>query len=284
MRAAKSLAGQGLQTNIFITGANGFVGRALRRADPSVLAVPRENSDAFVQGLGGAGNASLIDLAWPGVRPLAGGGAAGLTDDEFSAFVERTRRLRAACAGSGVTFIGIGTGIEVCDEALFDEPYRTYLRRKLALKSAVGADAWIRLHFMFGEGEAPQRFAPAAMRAFARGEPVNCPLPERRRCWACVDDVARALLAFATAPLRGDFDIAGPEPISFTHLMDLIGKAIGKPAVSHDPGTILADARVPVVAPARLAPNLPTGLGSEPNLLARLSEYAVLIGARGRDR
>src|SRR5690606_3022135 len=154
--------------------------------------------------------------------------------------VDSSIRLRQACDLRGITFVGIGTGIEACDETQLREPYLTYARRKTDLRTALEDGvasplSWARLHFLFGMGESPDRLVPAAIRAAIRGTPFACAARDRRRHWLAVDDVAAALQAFALRPLPGVWDIAGRAAHSFDALFALIGEAVGRPVQLIEP-------------------------------------------------
>lgn len=278
-----------MPSQIFLTGAGGFIGRALGRlADPTlrVVAIPRDAAPERLVAQRGGGSAALVHLAWPDLRASSSGGGGGAAPEVWSRFVEWSLALRQACAEADIDFIGVGSGVEayVGDPALAD-PYLAYARRKADLRAALeslGEIAWVRLHFIFGPGEHPGRIVPAAIRAALSGEEFACGSPDRRRCWLDVDALAQALAGFAAVPRPGTWDICGREPISFAELLALVERAVGRPLKLAKAPAETADGRLKLIAPTRLAPNLPSEAGRPANLLASLLRYSEWIAAGSR--
>ena len=271
---------------IFITGGGGFIGRAMLRVaendhGPEVVNVPRVDAVAFLRSrlAGGQRNAAVIHLAWPSLRETFSAPAA---DDGWRGFLDLSVSLRDASAEAGAWFIGIGSGIETCAAAELGEPYRSYARRKNELMTALFRGepsnmSWVRLHFMFGPFENPSRIVPSAFRACLDGTELTCGRRDRRRRWLHVDDIAKLLRDFTTAPVAGVWDIAGRQDVSFDELLGLVERAVGRPLRLSTTETSNADSSVDVIAPTNLAPMVPESAGRPDNLLIRLREYVHWI-------
>lgn len=278
-----------MPSQIFLTGAGGFIGRALGRlADPAlrVVAIPRDAPLERLSALRGGGSAALVHLAWPDLRASSSGGGGGAAPEVWSRFVEWSLALRQACAEADIDFIGVGSGVEAyVGDPAFADPYLAYARRKAELRAALeslGEVAWVRLHFIFGEGEHPGRIVPAAIHAALSGEDFVCGSPDRRRCWLDVDVTASTLAGFASAPRPGTWDVCGREPISFADLLRLVEQATGRPLKWAATPAATADGRLKLIAPTNLAPNLPAEAGRPANLLASLVRYSDWIAAGSR--
>lgn len=275
---------------LLVAGGTGFVGRALRRIAPSAYAgsVVSLARDAVVEDLHAArrrhpGRAiALLLLSWPGLErtgahasttPLEGG-----TWEEFTGWVTA---LAAAAAANDITLWGVGSGIESVSmgpDPEVEEPYLSYGRRKGALLALLRRQPrlrvhWLRLHFLFGPGEAGHRFVPAAIAACTRGVPLPLDAPDRLRHWMHVDDAARLLLEAIGEGCAGEWDIAGREPISFADLCHLIGSVVGAPLQIVASSGRAADLGCPVV-PARAIPDfIPRDVGTLSSLRPRIREY-----------
>jgi nucleoside-diphosphate-sugar epimerase len=275
-----------LATTIFITGAGGFVGRALVRAGEQagarIVPLARDRAAEQVR-RSGSDEDTLLHLAWPDLRSTSSG-ASGPADDgkSWPAFVDWSTGLRQACAETGVRFVGIGSGVEAYLEpgSGLGEPYLGYGRRKTELRMAlgvVGEVSWVRLHFLFGPYEAAHRIVPSAIRAALKGTEFACGDRDRRRCWLHVDDMAAALCGFAAEPRPGIWDIAGRKPISFDELFALVEAAVGRPLRLAAGERSTADGRLKLIEPTNLAPNLLNSAGLPTNLQDRLAGYAQWI-------
>lgn len=271
---------------IFLTGAAGFIARAVRRraeVEPGaleVIPVPRADAARFIRAHAPErqGPSALLHLAWPGMRAASSGaGAASEDERSWQGFVDWSQGLRDACADTGTPFIGVGSGVEAYafPNSGLDEPYLGYARRKAALREALGDDtSWLRLHFIFGRHEFSHRVVPSAIRAALAGAELVSNSRDRRRHWLHVDDAAAAMVAFAADPKPGIWDIAGDEAISYDELFALVEQAVGQPLRLSYTNAKTADGDLKLIAPTNPAPVLAPGAGSPANLLARLTEYA----------
>jgi nucleoside-diphosphate-sugar epimerase len=290
-------------TAIFITGADGFIGRAMRRLGQAGAAevVPlrrTEEPDAIARRLGERDGAVLLHLAWPDLQGSASGaGAAVGGEGGWRSFVDWSVGLREACARAGAPFIGVGSGVEAYVRPDSDpdpdpgsglgEPYLSYAGRKTDLRqalSAAGPISWVRLHFLFGPGEAARRIVPSAIRASLDGTAFVCGDRDRRRHWLHVDDLAAGLASFAATPQTGVWDLAGGQALSFDELFALVERATGRPLILATAEKATADGRLKLIAPSNPAPNLHAQAGCPGNLLDRLTEYVQWIRADGSQR
>jgi nucleoside-diphosphate-sugar epimerase len=213
----------------------------------------------------------LVHAAWPPAD-----------DGSWGPFRDWSLSLRNSTTDRSAWFIAFGSGVETHADQL-KEPYRSYALRKVELREALtdqGAQAWLRLHFMFGPGELPSRLVPAAIRAGLANETFVCGSLDRRRRWLHVDDQADYLAAFLKAPKPGEWDIAGRHDVSFRDLLTLVGCAIGRDLRLEESEVAAPDSALPVIAPERMASVVPSDAGDRNSLLRRLKEYAAhLAGA-----
>jgi len=274
-----------------LTGSSGFVGKAvLRSADlaeePMVRSLARGSAAAQMQAFRRKypdAQISLLNLAWPSLQNYSASlGEQSGNDEEWQCYKAWVSSLIDAAAEADIRFFQIGSGIEpyVLSEApTIGEPYLGYARRKeevwRLIEAALPDASWrLRLHFLFGPGEAAHRFIPAAIRAYKTGGSLTIGAPERRRCWLHVDDAARGLLAAVASDAPECWDICGATPVSFAELLVLIAEVTGGAARFETPVRDIADAACLVAAPSKLAPFMPDGVGGQDDLRKRLRDYA----------
>ncbi len=279
---------------VLLTGSGGFVGKAVLRcagafddlaatllqrgeAAPQIRAARQENPDAQI---------SLLNLAWPSLQQYSASlGKQSESGEEWPSYKAWLSSLIDVASTENIRFFQIGSGIEpyaLGGEATVGEPYLGYARRKdeiwRQVNEALPDASWrLRLHFLFGPGEAAHRFIPAAIRAFRTSTALTIGAPERRRCWLHVDDAARGLLSAVSSDSPESWDICGDKPISFAEMLALIGEATGGNAKIEEPEQAIADAACLVVAPTTVAPFMPRGVGALDNLRERLKEYALAL-------
>lgn len=282
-----------------MTGAGGFIGSAVCRAAearPGLAVTPlSRGTDPAALGaeLSGAEQPAIVlHMAWPDLRGASSTATSPVPDDgAWPRFQAWTLSLASAAAKGGAFFVGIGTGIEAYldREQALGPAYASYARRKqslrLALEGASGDErlGWLRLHFVFGPGEAPARFVPAALEACRTGGELRCGSVERRRHWLHVDDLAALLCDYLQQPRPGSWDLTGRTAISFDALLTLIEEATGRPARRADDVLPTADAGLALVEPQHLWPGVPPEAGAPDQLRARLAAYGRHLAARGGD-
>lgn len=285
-----------METILLLTGASGFIGRAVARAAATsgqrVIALDRKRAPALVKEARAAypdRPISLLHLAWPSLRRYsARAGPAGDDDREWRAFLDWQGALARAAADARVAFFQAGSGVEpyaLCAPPQLGEPYLGYARRKEEAWRAVKAEpalsaSRLRIHFVFGPGEADGRLAPAAIRACRKGAPFEIGALTRMRRWLHVDDLAAGLLRAVAAEKPQNWDICGTVPISFSQLLDLVESAVGAKLALVDPAKPPADAGCPDMAPENLAPFLPQDAGGVENLRVRLHDYVRYLDHR----
>lgn len=266
---------------VFLTGSGGFIGCAVQRAanrrGVSTVNIGQENIETL-RALCAPGD-TLLHLAWPN-KPQSMSGYPRDDQAAWQTFVRWSVALRRAAAEADVGFIGIGSGIEAyLNTNLLSEAYRAYAQQKIELLDTLASAhsapiAWLRLHFMFGEKEAPNRLIPAAIGACAHGKPFVCGSVARTRRWLHVDDVADCLLTATRGDKTAHWDIAGQEDVTFAELFHLITLAVGRPLHLAESKANTADDRLEAVRPVNMAPFVPELAGRRDNLLRRLTHYA----------
>ena len=281
---------QTMEKIVLLAGSGGFVGKAVLccTAHEALLVKPLARNKAAMQILAArseypSAQISLLNLAWPSLQQYSASlGEQSGKDQDWQSYKGWLSTVIEAAVQSNVRFFQIGSGIEpyaLAEAPVIGEPYLGYARRKDEIWRQVGAAlpvaSWrLRLHFLFGSGEAAHRFIPSAIRAYQTGETLTIGATARRRCWLHVDDAARGLLTAASMAKPENWDICGAMPVSFAELLTLIGEVTGGAADIEAPGRDVADASCLVVAPTRLAPFMPDGVGELDNLRKRLKNYA----------
>lgn len=280
---------------LLVAGAGGFVGRAVLRVAPlsypgPVIAVDRARVVAEI----GQTRArypgrpiALLLLSWPALdRARSSRGAAPTDAAAWNAFLSWVSRVAAAAAHHDISIWGVGSGIEsvaVGPDPQVGEPYLTYGRRKAALYALLRdqprlAIHWLRLHFLFGEGESSHRFVPAAIAACTSSTPLPLDAPGRRRHWLPVEAAARFLLEAIRVNCIGEWDITARESLSFAELCRIIETTVGLPLQTVPNGDRGADAGCLEVPAPRVPAFIPAGSGSAEDLAGPLREYVTLLG------
>lgn len=226
--------------SILLTGATGFVGRAVLReltgrgqearcllfagrdqerrlgVAPGVTAVVAADSGAAAIGRALAGVAPdlVINLAAAGVHPGDRGGESlvsgnvGLVASLLEALRERPPRL-ILHAGSSAEYAraDVGRPMDEDHPLTTRSPYGAAKAAACLLGHAL-ADGWglpfatLRLFHVFGEGEAPGRLLPHVITGLAAGREVELSGGDQIRDPLHVADVVEAFLAAARRPER----------------------------------------------------------------------------------
>lgn len=248
---------------LLLTGATGFVGRALpgalraRGFDVHALAhhAPGADPAATWHRLDlfdeGATRALLRDL-----RPAVLVHAAWYvthgrfwTAPENAAWVEASDALAAAfLEAGGRRMVGIGTCAEYdwggpgaqapWPETRALAPATPYGQAKAALAARLAARfeaagraslAWARLFHLFGPGEHPDRLVPAVARALAEGREAACASGRPVRDLASTRFVGQALAALAASGVAGPVNIGSGEGRAIAEVVRFLGRAAGRP-------------------------------------------------------
>lgn len=279
---------------VLLTGASGFVGRAilaeLVSRGMSVTAVsrrPRSDSPALrwicadlldpegrSRVIAQAQAETMIHAAWDVEHGAFWEAPANA--DWCAASIDLASRF---LAGGGRRIVGIGTCAEYAllppsdspwPESRAIAPQTAYGRAKAEVHSSLdrlcrAADAaliWTRLFHLYGPGEHPGRFVPSVLSALSGGQPPQVRAAELLRDFASTEHVARCILALMQHDARGAFNIGSGAPRSLGALARIIAEASGTgiaPALRHapapqDPAVMLPDLTRLVAA---------TGLGPE---------------------
>ncbi len=184
---------------IAVTGAGGFVGRALSALESvEVLPVSRGSEiDPRAQ--------ALVHLAWH-ANP-----SDYLISPENVVSADHAIATALAAAKMGIPFLGIGTCAEYAGSSLDlveeDEtvPGSVYAKEKLRalqttrrISEEFGSKwMWARVFYPFGPGEHPARLVPHVLRALTNSDPVSLGPCNQIRDQIDVRDVAEALAFLA---------------------------------------------------------------------------------------
>lgn len=269
---------------VFLSGAQGYIAGAFRRvaaARRNLVVTPlrRFERPDFASHAGGADRAAVLHLAWPTMPSPASD-----ADQVWREYYDWTMALAETAARAGVRFTAVGSGLEVhADDDRMKEPYRSYAKKKAALKAGLSATcdmSWVRLHFMFGPEERATRIIPAAILACVSGETLTCGALARRRRWLHVDDQAEYLSDLIQHSADGDWDVAGQEDVSFRELLALVEQATGRPLRLVESKDRTPDDEISVIKPVRMAPIVPDAAGTTEQLISRIRTYAGAVAER----
>jgi nucleoside-diphosphate-sugar epimerase len=236
---------------LVVTGANGFVGRhVVAHAAGSgwdVSGVVRSNGAARVVGGSGGHPVTLPDLerdalsrAFEGSRAvvhLAQIGAERGGQSYEAVNVDLTGRVVEACRRAGVRRIVYFSGLGVARYGMSRRCTNGYFRSKLAAEALlVRSDregVVFRPSYIVGPGDA---FVPTVLAAMAEGEVERPGDGSYRMQPIAVADATALVLAAVNRPSGAFptvFDLVGPEPVSFAHLLDRLARVAredGRPA------------------------------------------------------
>lgn len=248
---------------VLVTGASGFVGRALLAPLAArgfeVHAVSRHRAGERVEGvtwhradlLEATAARRLIGTVRPAVLVHAAWYVAHgrfWTAPENEHWLEASTALAAAFAeAGGRRFLGIGSCAEYASEAEGDglpwaetrpiAPATPYGRAKAALAARLEAMAgrrdrlsvaWARLFHLFGSGEHPDRLVPSMMRALLDGREAACASGEPVRDFSSTGFIGRALAALAAGEVTGPVNVASGQPTPIRDLVAILGRLTGR--------------------------------------------------------
>jgi len=243
-------------TRVVVTGANGFVGRAVSRVlearGVAVVRVSRADCD-----LGDPAATEVLTRCAEGADAIVHAAAhvhrPEETPNELARFREvnvgGTERVVRAAAAAGIARVvylstigvhGFRGGVPTEDALL--EPRSTYAATKLLGESIVtagSADARIvRLATVYGEGDRAN-FARLA-HAIARGRFVVPGDGSARKSVIAIDDAAELIADVATRDGRvKTMHLAAPTPITLAQACDAFASAFGERAPRHVPLPVL---------------------------------------------
>ena len=244
---------------LLLTGASGFVGRAmlapLAARGFEVHAVARNAAaGAAVWHTADLLDERMMRALLRDVRPAVLVHAAWYvahgrfwTAPENADWVESSAALgEAFAAHGGRRLIGIGSCAEYdwddAGEAPWPEtrriaPATPYGRAKAELAgrwAALGARhgvsvAWARLFHLFGPGEHPDRLVPAVMRALVEGREAATGSGRAMRDFAGTGFIGQALAALAASDIQGPVNVASGAPVAIRMVVETIGRITGRP-------------------------------------------------------
>ena len=283
-----------MQHHILLTGSSGFIGKAVLRralsfADVTVHALTRPHTTDQLLSISrqaGRDTVSVLNLAWPNLQSIRST-TKEATDDGYAwpEFRDWVVALAQTAEQTSIRFFQAGSGIEPYATAVppsVDDPYLTYGQQKDRLWRQIQSISphstyRLRIHFVFGPGEAATRLIPATIDALRRRVPIKTGSLARRRHWIGIDDLADALISATIHSGPRNWDMTGTHLISFSELYALIGKATGMPAQIVESQQEIADGRCLEIAAPNPAPFLDPVIGTPAYLLERIEDYAGLL-------
>ncbi|WP_298244622.1 NAD(P)-dependent oxidoreductase [uncultured Bradyrhizobium sp.] len=229
---------------VLVTGASGFIGRALlpalagrgfevhgiaRGAQPATPGVSWYAVDLLTEAgrehaLSAARPTHLVHLAWE-ARP------GRYRDDPVNprwaeASIDLLKHARA-CGTSRI--LGIGSCLEygaqsrLCDERASPcRPTTLYGQAKLATAEAyvVAGATWGRVFFPFGPHEVEARLIPSLIRSLRAGQNFDCSHGGQLRDFVYVDDLAQMIAAVLDSKLTGAVNLASGEVRSLRSVIE----------------------------------------------------------------
>lgn len=251
-------------SRVLVTGAAGFVGRALVARLPSRGAEVRAVVRRSIQPVAGATQVlelgDLAQAAWEGVLEgvdaivhlaarahHANAASPGVEAAYRHDNVEATARLAEAALAAGVRRFVYASSIKVNGEASGAHPFTeadpprpedSYGRSKREAEERLLAAAANRamevviLRFPLVYGPGVRGNFHALLNAVAHGMPLPFARIANARSLVYRDDLVAALIATLEAPsgAGGTYLVAGDEPVSTPALVRAIGDALGRPA------------------------------------------------------
>ena len=279
-----------------MTGCSGFVASAVSRCvgefdDIELVHLVRETAAAQIRHesqQAGTARCSLLHLAWPSLQQVsASGERKRRNESEWDQYKKWVRTLVSTCAESDVRFFQVSSGIErygLTEPPSIEDPYLAYAKSKNEIwrivKTELPTNSWcLRLHFLFGVGEARQRFVPAAIDAAYSGLRLELGSPGRRRSWLDIHDAARGLLTAVSHDTPEDWDICSDELISFSELLEVIGEETGRTLLTDNAERAVPDGACLAVEPENLAMFMRQIVKDSSGLRQRLSQYSDYLQA-----
>lgn len=263
--------------SVFVTGATGFLGRAvvreLVRSGQSVLALARQPA-LLEDGISGAKidlatGTGLADLPWEecdGILHLAAAGvkqASRRLDEAIAVNVVGTQRLLDVVFGQqrSFPFVFARTYYEDFLEkvpTLRENPYivtkaaGTTLVRAWAGRHPGRPIAAARVFQVYGPGDDPRNLLPYVAQSLRSSEPVQLGSGRAEKDWIHVDDAAKGICAVLSSisPGWSEWDIGTGELTSVRHMIETLVRTAGAPTdiLRFDPAKDRPDVEIKACA------------------------------------
>jgi nucleoside-diphosphate-sugar epimerase len=242
------------RTTLLVTGAGGFVGAAVVRTalgdGHRVVALGRTASMPRLAGLSGdlvvhavdmadkaglaaavaaSGADCVVHCAWEGV-----GGPKRSADIQLDNIATTCALADAAIAAGTGKFVGIGSQAEYgkfdrrIEETDLPAPNMLYGAAKLAAchlvrQRALGTGmtfAWLRLFSTYGPGDNPNWLIPHVIAELIAGRRPRLTAGTQAWDYLHIDDVARAIVAVATGPGDGIFNLSSGQAVPVRRIVE----------------------------------------------------------------
>ncbi|PIT01880.1 nucleoside-diphosphate sugar epimerase [Bradyrhizobium nitroreducens] len=238
---------------VLVTGASGFIGRALvpalagrgfevhgiaRTAQPATPGVSWHAADLLTEAgrahaLSAARPTHLVHLAWE-ARP------GRYREDPINRrWTEASIDLLARAQACGISrVLGIGSCLEYgpqsgpCEEGVSPcRPTTLYGQAKLATGEAyIAAGAiWGRVFVPFGPHEPERRLIPSLIRSLRAGQDFDCSHGGQLRDFVYVDDLAQMIAAVLDSELKGAVNLASGEVCSLRSVIEHFAECLEAP-------------------------------------------------------
>jgi len=238
-----------MSARILITGASGFVGRAVLRHLPDddlhCVSRSRQGENWYTADFSNVAEASavvrdvhpdiLIHCAWETEH----GAFWHASSNEL--WADAGKEMLAAfkeVGGQRVVVTGTCAEYPFLDRPLREEdaesaPSTTYGAAKLSLLRFLEKQdlsfAWPRIFHCYGPGENPARFVPLVCRALSEGRAIETTSGKQMRDFIEVDDLARAIAHLAHAKLQGAINLGSGETTTLGEISSRVVKIAGAP-------------------------------------------------------
>ena len=247
---------------LFLTGATGFIGSAIRELalaqGHEVAGLVRPGPERRARSLAVDATrwmpGTLADLPWDAIRSfgpdvcihtawIATPGVY-LNAPENEQYFHWSMALAKGLAGLALRqLVVLGTCIEyqLGPEPLREDstpiaPTTPYAQWKDRLRQGLEAElssdtalAWARVFYPYGVGEHPERLCTSLIRRLQAGEPVTLKTPDSVKDYIYITDLASAFLTLAQCGFAGPVNVATGHGVTVGHIARTLGQLLARP-------------------------------------------------------